>query len=230
MWNTAWMKRETFAACVALLAVGEAAVADEPEVRPGNLRWEVWLGVSSWPALGELQPEAGGDFDELGFGLGGALHWPVAKFENSDLMLGIDASIDSIDSKIPGIYDNLLDRHLYLGSSVKWLLGESRGFSVDAGLGYHLVDIVQINTNIFLDSVEYEIWEESAPGAFIGASWDIAAARSGRRRGLSLGLKVHFADFGIVRDEDIPFSPILGTNAGALDGPLYVFQVGYSGG
>lgn len=229
MWNTAWMRRTILAACVALFAMSEAVVADEPEVGPGGLRWEVWLGISSWPALGELQPEAGGDFDELGFGLGGALHWPVAQYENSELMLGFDASIDAIDSSIPGIYDNQLERHMYLGSSVKWLLGESRNFSVDAGIGYHLVNIVQINTNIFLDSVEHEIWEKSAPGAFIGASWDIAAARPGRRRGLSLGLKVHFADLGIVRDEDIPFAPILGTNAGTLDGPLYIFQVGYSG-
>lgn len=216
-------------ALAALLAVCSTTHGQAPQTSPGGLRWEVWLGLTSWPALQDLQPEAGGDFNEVGFGLGGALHWPVGQHQNGELMLGIDASIDSIDSSIPGTYDNHLERHLYLGGSAKWFPGKSRSFSLDGGVGFHLVDIVQINTNIVLDSVEYEIWEENALGAFVGATWDVYAGRADKRRGLSLGLSVHFVDLGTVRDEDIPFQPIFGSNAGTLAGPLYVFRIAYSG-
>ena len=40
--------------------------------------------------------------------------------------------------------------------------------------------------------------------------------------------QVHFVDFDTVRDEDINLSPVLGPDAGALDGPIYLLQIGYS--
>lgn len=47
--------------------------------------------------------------------------------------------------------------------------------------------------------------------------------------GLSLSLKVHFVDFGAVQDEDVLFQPLFGADAGELDGPLYLLQIGWAG-
>ena len=77
--------------------------------------------------------------------------------------------------------------------------------------------------------LEYETWESTRVGAFVGATWDVWAGRENRSSGLSLAFKVHYVDLGTVRDEDILLTPLLGPNAGKLDGPLYVLQIGYSG-
>lgn len=37
------------------------------------------------------------------------------------------------DSSVYGSFDSILGRQLYLGGSLKWLLGERRNYSVDAG-------------------------------------------------------------------------------------------------
>jgi len=60
--------------------------------------------------------------------------------------------------------------------------------------------------------------------------WDIGAGRPEHNSGIFLGLRVHFADFGRVYDkQNAAFFPTLGANAGDLDGPLYMFRIGYSG-
>ena len=41
---------------------------------------------------------------------------------------------------------DLLARQLYLGGSVEWLFGESRNVSLDAGIGYHELDIAQVDS------------------------------------------------------------------------------------
>jgi hypothetical protein len=76
-------------------------------------------------------------------------------------------------------------------------------------------------------SVEFESFEESTAGFFLGTSWDVGAGRPGKDGGLLLGLKVHFLDLGTVQDEDIFITPVLGPNAGDLDGPVYALQIGY---
>ena len=77
--------------------------------------------------------------------------------------------------------------------------------------------------------MEHEAWSSSRAGAFIGGTWDVSRGMAGRKNGLSLGFKVHFVDFGNVYDKDILFDPVLGNSAGALDGPIYMVQFGYSG-
>jgi hypothetical protein len=43
---------------------------------------------------------------------------------------------------------------------------------------------------------------------------------------MMMSLKIHFVDFGTVRDEG-RLPPTLGQDAGRLSGPIYVYQLGY---
>ncbi len=130
------------------------------------------------------------------------------------------------ESDVPVFLDDLLARDGYLAVSAKWLFGEGRNVSLDVGLAYHLLDIAQLETS-FYAPVELQGWEESAAGAFVGATWDVGATRPGKTSGLALGLRAHFMDFGTVRDEDVFIRPVLGEDAGRLEGPLLVLQIGY---
>lgn len=218
------MKRMVFATVLLLLSVPSLAGSGEPRMTQG--RGEVWLGISSWPSLGDLQPLADGRFGTQGLGIGGAFHLPVKQLNGSELLAGIDGFIIASDSNISGFIDDLMARRLYLGVSLKWAFGSARNLQLDGGFGYHLVDIAEVSTQYL--GIEHEAWEAHQLGAFAGATWDIGAGREHRRSGLSLALKVHFADFGAVRDEDVLFTPLLGEGAGKLDGPYYVLQIGYS--
>jgi hypothetical protein len=187
----------------AMLLAASAAWSDTPPPERGA-RAELWLLVSSWPALKAVRPAAGGRFDAAGFGLGGALYVSVMEFSNSELLAGIDGFIAANDSNVEGVFDDVLVRQLYLGGSLKWALGEERGFTlVTSGL-------------------EREIWEASRVSGHIGASWDLPGYSLGSVGRWMLGMKVHFADFGTVHGP----GPI-GPDAGRLDGPLYTMQVGY---
>ncbi len=218
-------------ALIALILVlsfaATTSLADEIQPQPYGARSEIWLAVTSWPALGDLQPATSGGFDAAGFGIGGAMHWPVRRSGNSELLVGFDGFIAATGSNISGVIDDVLARHLYLGGSIKWALGPSRNVQLDAGLGFHLADMAEVSTEYI--GIEHEAWEASRVGAFIGGTWDIGAGRAGKTSGLSLSLKVHFVDFGAVQDEDVLFQPLFGADAGELDGPLYLLQVGWAG-
>lgn len=205
--------------------VGNPARADEESF--AGMRGDVSLDMPVWPALTDLQAAAGGSFDSTGFGIGASGHWPVAQFENSELLLGIDGTIAATDSSISGFIGDVLARQLYLGGSVKWMFGDRRNVSLDLGLGYHELDMAQIDSN-WTSSMEHEHFSKSAASGFIGGTWDIGAGRPDQSAGLMLGLRVHFADFGNVSDDPRFFQSVLGPDAGKLDGPLYMLRVGYS--
>ena len=208
------------------VAAGAAAESETPEDTPARGRMELWLAVPSWPGLSDLEPAAGGTFDDYGLGIGGAIHWPVQRFGGGRMMLGIEGAIQVVESNVPVYLDDLLARDGYVALTAKWMLGKSRALSLDAGLGIHLLDITQLESDYY-PFVEFESWEEKALGALLGVTWDVGAGKPGKDGGLSLGLRVHFVDFGTVRDEDIFIAPVLGTNAGDLAGPIYALQIGY---
>ena len=210
-----------------VLLVTAAAVAQEPkseEIANGS-RWEVWLALSSWSGLADLEPAAGGSFDSAGYGIGAAAHWPVKTFDGSELLLGMEGAIMAHDSNVPVYLDDFLARDAYVGVSAKWLLGEARNVSLDAGLAYHLLDMAQLDTNYY--GAEFQNWEESAAGLFVGGTWDVGAGTSGKSSGISVGLRVHFVEFGTVRDQERFIRPVLGDNAGDISGPLVAVQFGY---
>lgn len=205
------------------------ASGQDPSPAPAGVRWDVSLDLPVWPSLSDLQPDAGGSFDTTGFGLGGSFHFPVIRNTNSDVLFGFDGLIGATDSNIPGVYDDFLARQLYLGTSVKWLFGEARNVSLDAGIGYHEVDMAEVNSS-WWGNFEYEHWSTSEASTFIGATWDVGASRPNKNGGLFIGLRIHFVDFGRVYDEGPVFlEQTLGPDAGRLDGPLYLFRIGFSG-
>ena len=78
-------------------------------------------------------------------------------------------------------------------------------------------------------TLEYEHWSTSQPSGFLGATWDIGAGRPEYNSGFFVDLRVQFADFGRVYDEEfVPGRAPLGANAGRLDGPLYLLRFGFS--
>ncbi len=222
---TYWQRIVLAIAALALAQViGNSAAADEEPL--GGMRADVSLDLPVWPALNDLQTTEPGSFDSTGFGIGASGHWPVALYANSELLLGVDISIAATDSSISGFWGDLFARQMYLGGSVKWMFGESRNVSVDAGIGYHELDMAQINTQ-WWGTMEYEQFSKSTASSFVGMTWDIGAGRPEKDSGLSLGFRVHFTDFGRVGDED-GAPTVLGADAGQLDGPMYVARIGYS--
>ena len=213
-----------FAASLILIDTAIAGYDDEP--RSKSMRSEIWLAVTSWPTLSELHPVVGGSFNSVGYGLGGALHWPLGSKPRASLLVGIEGAVMATDSDIPVFLDELLARDGYLAASVKWNPCKARKFSLDAGLAYHLLDITQLETD-YNSSAEFESWEEASLGPFLGMTWDFGADETGRKSGMTLGLRAHFLDFGTVRDEDVLASVVLGRDAGNLDGPIFILQVGY---
>jgi len=212
----------------ASLTVTDAAVAHYDNDEPGSkgMRSEIWLAATSWPALSDLNPVVGGSFKSVGYGLGGALHWPLRSMPGAGLLIGIEGAVMVTESNIPVLLDELLARDGYLAASVKWKPGKARKLSMDAGLAYHLLDITQLETD-YNSSAEFTSWEETTFGPYFGMTWDFGASETGRNSGMTLGLRTHFVDFGTVRDEDVLGSVVLGRDAGDLDGPVFVLRVGY---
>ena len=219
------MKTNLVTTALLLFALPTLAEPEKPQIAPG--RYEVWLGITSWPGLSELEPLAAGSFDEIGVGLGGAFHASLKRYEHSEILAGVDMYIGGTASNVSGVIDDLIVRDLYLGASLKWALGQSRALQLDAGAGYHLLDMAQVSTRIF--GLEHQVWESNRLGTFVGATWDVWAGQPEKTAGLSIAFKVHFVEFGTVYDEDIFLEPILGPNAGRIEGPLYLLQVGFSG-
>ncbi len=218
--KTLFLLQNTALALTLTVLLLDAVNAAEPE--PSGPRTEVWLALTSWQAQKDLRPVAGGSFKSVGYGLGASAHWPLASLASADLMLGIEGAVMATDSDIPVFFDELLARDAYLAASVKWSLRNVRSLSVDLGAAYHLLDIAQLETDYY-GAIEFQSWEETAFGPFLGLTWDLGSAGSGA----TIGLHAHFLDFGTVRDEDVLLSAVLGQNAGELDGPLIVLRIGY---
>jgi hypothetical protein len=215
------------------LILGIALPGARPEAAeelppPVEGHFDLWVSAVSWPALETLTPAAGGSFDRAGFGIGGSFHWPLRRFGNSDLLVGLDGLVQGNDSNVQAVYADLMARNLYIGASLKWLMGRSRSVSLDAGLGLNFMDIADVNNEYFYLN-EQRIWESTAPGGFVGASWDVGRKDPLKHFGLFLSLRAHYADFGTVRDEEAWLPVFLGPDAGIIDGPVYMLLIGLSG-
>lgn len=210
------------------LALGSNALwAEEAAEESQGLRFEFWLGATSFAGLQDLQPAEPGRFERTGLALGGAVHGRARQFAHSDLLAGMDIWVSANDSHVTGPIDTLVARQFYVGGSLKWMLGPRRNFSLDVGTGLHMIDIAELNLDYFF-GLEHRSWEATRLGAFAGATWDIGGGRPGKSGAFTVGVKVHTVDFGNVHDEDVLFGPILGPNAGLLKGPVYLMQVGYA--
>ena len=210
-----------------LLEIAHAQQDEDTQwVTTSRPRLEVAIGAHSWPGIAGIEPDSDGSCDESGFNLSGAAHWPVWRFEGSELLVGGDLGFFSNDSSIPFIAEDIIARAAYLSPSVKWMFGRVHRYSLDAGLGYYVLDIAEV-AGEYPVIFETQLWEDDAVGAYIGATIDIGGGRPGKNRGVMLSMKVHFVEFEQVRDETPFFPTTLGQDAGDIAGPVYMFQVGY---
>ena len=85
--------------CALVLQGAGSAVAAEESPVEGH--YDLWFSAASWPAMQALSPAAGGSFDDASFGIGMSFHWPLARFGNSDLLLGPDGFVQGNDSSVP---------------------------------------------------------------------------------------------------------------------------------
>ena len=224
--NTAgWSCLVAFAAALLVPESASLAQDDVEWVTTYRGRYEIAIGAHSWPGLADLDAAAGGEFDAAGFNINLAAHWPVRRFDDSELLAGLDLGIMTNDSSIRFITESVSARNAYLVPSLKWMFGRRHRYSLDAGLGYYMQDIAEVVSEypLFWETV---LWEEAAAGGYIGGTVDFRGGDPARSRGLVMSLKVHFVDFGTVRDEG-RLPPTLGRDAGDLAGPIYMAQVGY---
>lgn len=200
------------------------AADDADEAGPAaRMRAEVFIGAHAWPGLGDLTPLTEGRFDDAGFTLGAAMHWPLERFRGLKLSVGVDIALFATESDIDFREEPLIARGAWLVPSVRWYPGRGR-HSIDAGFGVYLVDIAEVTGEYGL-FVETEVWEQTGFGGFIGASWNLGASTAAS--GLTVAIRVHHFDLGTVRDDD-PFLPAtLGADAGSMSGPVYQLQLGY---
>lgn len=217
----------TFAIGALLAASPLAAQAqsvDRSESPPRiGARTEVMLGAHAWLDAEDLQPLADGSFDNAGFNLGGAVHWPLPQFHRHGVLLGVDFVLLPTESSVRFLRDDLILRGGYLTASVRWYPRLQRRISVDAGAGLYIADIAEVGAGYGLFT-ETELWEATAAGGYLGGTWNFGAVADD---GVFVSFKVHFVDFGTVRDEDPLLPATLGDDAGSLKRGVYQLQFGY---
>ena len=198
---------------IAIFAADESA-----SHAPGHWSGTATFGLITWSDLQDLEPDAGGGFDSLGFIVELAGHKHVTRWGSADVLIGVDFGISATQSDIPGNTEDFTQRGLYLTPSIKFRFGERsrRYLNMEAGLGWYQVDIAELicDEDILNNIVCIEIaepYDEDALGGYLGIS-------GGFGGGFIMGLKVHFADFGKVTG--------LGPDTGDLKGPIYIFSLG----
>lgn len=214
---------------LAMLLAAGMALADEHDhgqVAGTGVRTELHLGAHSWPSVGDLEPAAGGRFDDVGFSLGGSLHWPVGKQPDRRWLIGVDLGLFPTDSNIDFVSEDVVARGGYLTPSVKWQTKSGGPWTIDAGIGVYIVDIAEV-VSAYGGFVETELWEQTTLGGYVGTTWNSAPNDAFDNNGLFVSLKIHFADFGNVRDENPLLPTTLGSDAGKLSGPVYQVLIGY---
>ncbi len=185
----------------------------------GSVRFELSVGLHSWPDVEDLQPRAGDKLHKVRFNVACAVHWPVKQHGDGDLLLGFDL----------GLFPNKSDIFAgggYLLPSVKWRPSEDRTLSVDAGFGIYRVDIAEIAGDARLFSGT-DSGKRNGLGGFFGGTWNNASARRAYNRGLMTSFEVHFVDLGTVNGQDLQPPLALEADAGKLDRGFYQLHSGY---
>ena len=222
-----WLKTTAVATALWTAAVDISRADDEDVtvwVTRSGPRFEAALGVQSWPALSDLDVAQDGSFDNIGFNLGMAVHFPWKRIGRSELLAGVDLAFLSNESDIGFTSDTLVARNAYITPSLKWMFANS--YSLDAGIGYYYLDMAEI-AGEYPAYFETRLWDEGAVGGYVGATVDIPNRDPSKNHGISINLKVHFVEFGRVSDELIVAPVTLGPDAGDLSGPIYAIQFGY---
>jgi hypothetical protein len=174
-------------------------------------------GLPRWSALQDLNPEAGGGFNTIGWSLDFGAHHGVAHWGSAEVLLGADFGFFGTEGDIPGVSEDYTQRGLYLTPSAKFRFGEraTRYVDLELGIGWYEVDIVELDCSssgcLELD----EPFNSDRLGGYVGVSGGFA-------RWFVMGLRAHMAAFGEVSG--------LGADTGELTGPIVTLNVGVSWG
>lgn len=212
-------RHSLLAGIVMCLTVGPV-FADTPPEKAGTWEWGFTLGVNSWSDLGDVRSTLGGDFDEYGFALDMFAHKEVGHWGGATVLVGADLGFFSTDSRIPGIFEDLIQRGVYLTPSVKLRFGE-RGkghVNLDAGAGWYNTDFAELDCNNYDPFIGGPICTEIGDSFDANAFGGYVGVSGGFNRSFTMGLRVHFADFGDVTG--------LPTVSGNLGGPIYTLNFG----
>lgn len=181
--------------------------------------WGFGIGGSFWGELGDVQSTLGGGFDQYGFALDMSAHRQVAA-RGATLLLGVDLGFFSTESDIPGVFEDLVQRGVYLTPSMRLRFGDAGRGHVDleAGAGWYNADFAEINCEDYGTIISgptctelNDPFDANAFGGYLGV-------RAGFNRWFTAGVRAHFADFGEVTG--VP------TVSGELDGPVYTLMFG----
>ncbi len=220
--RTRWSRRAGLSALfvsLAVLSMPGPAGAQGVEKQKSPWEWAFGIGAMSWSDLGDVQSTIGGDFDNYGFALDMSLHRRV-EVGDATLLIGGDLGFFSTESDIPGIFEDLVQRGVYVTPSMRLRFGDSNRSYLDleAGAGWYNTDFAEIDCDnygtILGGPVCTEIndpFDSNAFGGYVGV-------RTGFSKWLTVGLRAHFADFGQVSG--------LPTISGELEGPVYALMIG----
>lgn len=179
------------------------------------------FGLALWSELGDVQALSGGDFDEAGFAVDLAFHWPVGQIGSATMLAGANLGGVFHGSNIRGLEEgeDLEASALYLTPSLKLAFGKpgERRFYLDAGAGYYAASIDELEDDCFFSCDVYEYYDDDTFGGYVGLGADFPfGGRSGSFR-LATSIQAHFVDF------DDPFEL---DGSATLGGPIYTLQIG----
>jgi hypothetical protein len=201
------------------MGVTGASVADD---QAGRWTGKFGFGYQHWSAVGDLDTEPLGRFDDAGWNAFGSLERRWRRAGAGDLLFGMDLGFTTNDSNItaPGDIGEVAADVFFLTPSVTWSLGGRRSarLNLEAGAGLYWAEIKEFWDTGYGAAAGTQHFDEIAPGGYLGISADLPLPSRDKAWAINLGVRVHYADFGKVH--------AFGNALGDLDGPITMLQVG----
>jgi hypothetical protein len=203
----------------ALTPVALAQQADAPEVPVFRIGGT--LGPSIWPALADLDPDLGGDFDRTGFAAEMGVHGGGWRIGPAHLYLGADIGFTGHGSDVEGIVEreDLYASLLFVTPSLKarFASGGRASWTLDAGIGYYDVSVDEWEEDCDWDCDTREYYDDSAIGGYVGIGMEFALGSTEKPLWLVASAKAHLP--GLDDPDELEAG-------GDLDGPIYVLSIG----
>lgn len=177
---------------------------------------EISFSYANWSNLGDIEPAGrGGPFETDGFGYDAGIEGSVTRWGTSLVLVGFNLGMSGFNSNVylEGFEDTSSLDLFYANGTATFRFGEKgeQYFDVDVGLGWYMASNMYIDCMAIPDCFQSEI-NVSRPGGFLGISGAVW-------RGLTLGARVHYADFGTIDS--------IGPDSGPLAGPIYTAYLGW---
>lgn len=201
----------------ALLVALPPVHAQEDRVRFGEV-WdaEIAFSYASWQNLGDIVPAGrGGLYETEGLGLDAGIEGSIARWGSSLVLVGFNVGAIGFGSNVylESFEDDSSLELWYANGTATFRFGQrgAQYFDVDLGLGWYGALNMYIDCTAIPNCFESETTASSL-GGFVGVSGAVW-------QGLTLGARVHYADFGTVGS--------IGPESGTLEGPIFAAYVGW---